>query len=192
MELSNILVSLLGGGFAGTILTLIINYFSEKTQRKIMYIQEQLNNFYGPLHFIVLKNEKLFELNKRIMNAYDKEYVGKQWSQSESTQNGLDKETKDTIAMANEYIKQVKENNNKIIDIIDKNYSYADFKDNEILILFYEDYIRINKEIENELLILPRKIYFIVGEISFMRPEIISSIKKIYKRKKNELNKLIN
>ena len=156
MTLTNILVSMLVGGLAGTILTLITNLIIEKHARKVNYLNDQLNKFYAPIQYLILSIEKLLEINRKIMSAYNKEYIEKEWSKKKSTQENLDKETMNTIEIANKYIDQVKVNNEQIIKILNENYSYCDIEDKDMILLFYEHYIRMTKEIDdNDKLMLP-------------------------------------
>jgi hypothetical protein len=186
-------LSLLVGGFAGTVITQINGYFAERKDRKIRFLDEQLRKLYAPLFYFVSQSEKLFDLNKRFNSAYTKEYIEKQWSLAQSTQDHLEKVTNDTLEIANKYIKLVEENNKKIKKILDDNYSFIDPDDIELLLLFYENYVRLETEIDEKgVLKTPFRIYKDVGDISFLRPDIIEKIKDKFITKKSELERLVN
>ena len=81
-NVGSILISLLVGGFAGTALSILTNYLSERKSRRVSFVKEQLERLYGPLYFLAKQNEKLFELNRRLSEAYSKEFVETKWSQT--------------------------------------------------------------------------------------------------------------
>jgi hypothetical protein len=188
----NILVSLLVGGFAGTGLSILTQYLSEKKERYLTYVKEQLDKLYGPLYFLAKQNEKLFELNKRLSDAYTKEFIEKKWSENAYTQNSLNEDASVTIEIMNKYISQVEPNNLQIKKTLDENYAYSDPEDIDVFMLFYEHLVRLSTEKGSTgKLATPILIYKHLGGISFLRPEVAERIEEKYLDKKEELNRLI-
>lgn len=178
MEVLSLTISFLGGG----ILVALINWSYAKRaaqkEREINFLDNQIRNLYGPLYFFVSQVEKLLELNSKFHSAYKEELVAKEWSKDEGTKKILDKETTTTLEIANKYVKYVENNNNKIKEILTNNYSYIDPDDVDIFVLFYEHYIRMNTEINEEgRMVTPLRIYNHIGDISFLRPEFIKRVK---------------
>lgn len=145
-EIIRLIFSFLGGGTIAAILNWIRIDRAEKRERKLNFLDTQIRKLYGPLYYFVCQSDKLFELNKKFHDAYDKEFVGQKFSQDQHTQEILKKESSETIEIANVYIKEVERNNGKIKEILDNNYSYIDPNDIDIFIKFYEHHIRLKKE----------------------------------------------
>lgn len=190
-EIIRLLFSLLGGGIAVAILNWIRLNKTELRERKINFLDLQLEKLYGPLYYFVCQCEKLFELNKKWDDAYCKEYIEKKWSQDPNTQKAISKEASDIIELRNTYIAEVEKNSENIKEILNSNYTYIDHDDINTFTLFYEHYIRRKTELDNEKKLKPPiKSYQDVGNISFLRPEFISRVKEKFIQKKEELDKL--
>ena len=188
----SLIVSFLGGGIVGA----LINWFraerADKKERKIRFLERQIRELYGPLYYFTSQNKKLFELNEKYHNAYKEEYIAKKYSRDKSTQRTLEKETLQTIDIANKYIEKVKRNNHKIKKIVDKHCDLIDSDDFELFLLFYEHYTRLNTEIEEgKGLKTPFRIYQHIGDISFFPPQIIEKIESKFFQKKKELQGLL-
>jgi hypothetical protein len=98
----------------------------------------------------------------------------------------------DTLVISNEYIKQVVENNGRILEILTNHYSFIDPDDAEAFALFIVDYTRHKTEFGESALKTPFAIYKLVGEIFFMRPSFIEAVDKRFKEKQSELRQLLN
>ncbi len=188
----SLIVSFLGGGILGALINWVRAERAEKKEHKIRFLDDQIRRLYGPLYYFISQSEKLFELNKRFHDAYDKEYVKKKYSTKEHTMEVLQKETKETLDIANKYIATVESNNSRIKEILDNNYSLIDPDDIELFLLFYEHHIRLVTEKDNEGRIkTPFMIYEHLGPISFLRPEVIERVKEKFLDKKKELDDLL-
>lgn len=166
-------------------------YLSEKKERKISGIQAQIQNLYGPLQFFASQNESYFELNEKLHEAYQVEYVGKKRSQNEKTQKILDQESEKTLDIANTYIRMVTKNNESILEVLRNNYAYIDPEDVDVFREFMVDYTRLKTEVgDSGRLNTPFRIYKHIGSISFMRPEFINRIREKFNDKKKELKSL--
>jgi hypothetical protein len=186
-EIIRLVFSFLGGGLVTGILSWIKSSKGERTARKVDHLNNQIRNLYGPLCFFVLQNESFFKLNEEFHNAYTNEYSNKQWSQNNLTQERLKENISQTINVANQYMKLVRANNEKVMDILVKNYAYIDPDDIDIFQQFVVHYSRLKTEQdETGKTITPLEIYRQIGDISFMRPEFIRRVKEQFHSKKTE------
>lgn len=85
----------------------------------------------------------------------------------------------------------MKNNNEKIVEVLVNNYSFIDPDDVEIFQQFMIDYTRMKNEVDKEgTLQTPFEIYLYIGDISFMKPEFIEKVKSKFHTKKQQLNEL--
>lgn len=186
-----IVVSLFSGSI-GAAITAFFNIYQNNVKKKKDFLEQQLQKLYGPLYWNISQIEKLFELNRKIMNAYDQEYCdsSKEYSQEKSTQDALKNEVTVVIDVANAYITKVEQNSNRMMEILNDNYSYIDVDDISLFQIFYEHKVRIETEREqNGRLKLPIPIYNKMGNISFLKPEVMDCIKKKFLDKKSKWEK---
>lgn len=190
---ASLIVSFLGGGIVSAAINWARSERADKKERKIKFLNDQLRNLYGPLYYFVSQSEKCFELNDRFHKAYNEEFIQEKWSKDELTRERLRTRAVQTIDLANQYIAEVKSNNQKIKEILDNSYSLIDPDDIDVFMLFNEHYLRFNKEIEESgKLITPDGIYERIGDISFLRPEFMERVKLKFRNKKNELEGLLD
>ncbi len=192
MQAITLIVSFLGGGVVGALLNWIRAERADKKERKIKFLNDQIRELYGPLYYFVSQTEKLFELDDRLKKAYIDKYENKDFSSDVKTQEAIEEQMSKTLNVTNEYMKKVIENNIRIKEIFDRNYSLMDPDDLDIFLTFYEHYIRYNVEIDSAgRTITPVKIYKQVGNISFLKSEFIDKVKTKFLEKKNALDLLI-
>jgi hypothetical protein len=190
-ETLNLIFSFLGGGVVVAIFDWIRINRAERVSRRLSTLNNQLRYLYGPLYFFTSQNEKCFELNDSILRAYRKEYIEKEYSNDAHTQENLRKETMLTLDIANAYVSLATQNNEKIIEILQDNYSYIDPEDVDIFQQIVVDYNRLKTErYESGKLKTPLEIYEHIGEIFFMRPDFIRRVKSKFTVKKNEIESL--
>jgi hypothetical protein len=188
----SLVVSFLGGGIIGAFVNYIRVERSEKKERQLKFLEEQIRHLYGPLYYWVSQNVKLFELNNRFLDAYDKEFIQQRWATDPETRESVRRRSGLTIELANKYIGQVENNNENIKNILDSHSSYVDPDDVDIFLLFFEHRIRKIIEIdETGKLLTPDEIYYRIGQISFLRPEFIDRVQEKFFAKKLEMNKLV-
>ena len=191
-EIIRLVLTFLGGGLLGALVSAYRSEQSERKARRVTFLDGQLRELYGPLQFFTSQNALLFEHNRRLHDAYKNEYIDKKWSSSPLTRERLEEQTTTTIQVANEFIQQVRQNNEHIMEILEANYSLIEPSDIDILSRFVLDYKRhIIETDESGLLRAPLAIYEQVGDISFMRPEMIELVDIRFKSKKLELEKLL-
>jgi len=183
MEWIILIVSFLGGGVVSAVITQYWNLLNENEKEKRKYIEKQLQSLYGPLCHYIFQSEVLFGLNDKLQEAHKAVF-----SSYNNPSEGVIKEATDTINLANEYINIVRVNNKNMIDILDKNYSYIDPDDIDIFKLFYEHYIRMEKEFTDKgMMKAPWQIYKEIGNVSHLRPEVIKRVKEKFMSKKEKI-----
>jgi len=191
METLQLIVAFLGGGVLVGIFEWIRTRISEKETRKYDFLTDQIRNLYGPLYFLTAQNEGLFKLYDKFRGAYQKEYVEVEWSQDEDTQKNLKEGMDAFFKISNSYMDIVKENNDKLINIMADNYTYIDPEDIEPFQQFVVDYNRMKNEMDRpDGLRVDLRIYHHIGEISYMRPKFIELIKERFEIKYQQLQEM--
>jgi len=66
------IVSFLGGGVLVAIFNWITRSASERVERRHEYLKHQLENLYGPLHFLTSSNDGLFDLYNKYMKKTER------------------------------------------------------------------------------------------------------------------------
>lgn len=164
---------------------------SERAARKHEFLKEQMTKVYGPLFFFVGITEALFALNDKFHKAYQEHFVDQKWSLDPHTRENLSKEINTTLQITNHYIRIVRDNNSKVMDILRENYAYIDLEDTEVFQRFIVDHLRMEREFKaEEPLETPIEIYLKVGEISYSRKEFMELAKKRF-AEKNEAIKSV-
>lgn len=186
-----LIISFLGGG----ILVALINWArtsrSERTTRKHDFLKEQITKVYGPLYFFVGITEALFALNDKFHKAYNEHFVDQKWSTDPYTRENLKKEIDATLQISNHYVKIVRDNNSKIMDVLRENYAYIDPEDTEVFKQFIVDHLRMEREFKAEQpLETPLEIYLKVGEISYSRKEFMELVKKRFVEKNDAIKSI--
>jgi hypothetical protein len=197
---------LLGNWFSAAIgaglFVSIINWFREnrreKRERHVSILREQIQNLYGPIYYLVTQNKTLFQAYATIHKAADEEYSGKRWAPF--AQKSISKEIENTFEIANKYIEQVQNNNEKIMNILNTNIHYAEVEDYENFSPFIKDYFRLQIEtgflkMENKMdekdnkQKLPMPVALKLPEISFLNQKFAEMIETRFIKIKNEYQK---
>lgn len=164
----------------------------EGKRQRIESLRLQIRELYGPLQFFTSSNAKLFELYDKFQIAYKKEYIEQQWSEEEITQERVGEASVQTLGIANQYIDQVMANNDRILSILESNYSLIEPDDIEVFMQFVVDLTRLKVETDEAgRTKTPLKIYEQIGDISFMRKEFIETVNRRFQGKKAEVDKLV-
>lgn len=191
-EIIRLVVSFVGGGLVSAIVNWVREARVARHERQINILREQLDRLYGPLFFLTSQNERLFELNRSVNVAYGNHFLDKNWSTDERTQSQLRKEAESTIDLGNAYIDRVLSNNVRVMDLLEKNWHLIDPEDAEVLSQFQVDYTRFKVEItERRSRDIPFLIAKDLGEISYMRPEMLSHVRATFEKKRTRLSTLV-
>jgi hypothetical protein len=189
-ELARYVLSFLGGGVVAAIGNWIHATRSARRQNEVQYLLSQLQNLYGPLYFFTSQNEQLFKLYNDIHNAYSA-YFGRGWSREPSTQEALSAGAEATINLGNIYVRQVRENNEHVIEVLKNHWHLVDPDDLRVLSEFQVDHARFTTEVEKkEAQGVPFEISETLGSISYMRPEMIRVIQLAVDGKRERLRQL--
>ncbi len=172
---------LLGSSLGAALVTAGFQIWNSMRQGELQNIQDKLRWLYGPLFSFTRLNEDLFNLQRNIMEACAKEY-GDTRPTPENAQD-LQQQVNQVFEEANYYVEtEVIQNNEKIIPLLEKYWYLIDFDDVEIFSQFRIDaimYKRIKGQTIKTALIIKRHL----GNISFMRPEMIERVKKKFASK---------
>jgi|GEM_PF-1819951 len=188
----NWIVGFLGGGLVSAIIGVGLSIYSARRTREVESLREQLSLLYGPLFFFTRQNEELFKLSDNVRSVYNDFFGGKNWSDDEQTQARLDKQVEATIGLGNVYIQRVVANNARMMEILERNWHLVDAADVDILARFQVDYTRYLVEVEQHGAAgLPFQIVMNLGNISFMRGDVISQVRAGFQAKRNRLATLI-
>lgn len=177
MEVLQYVVSFLGGGAIGAVVSSLHAGALARRQREADQIGRQLEVLYGPLAFFVAQNEKLSALCGDIRSAFQAEFVATKWSTAKSTRDALRKDADDTIAVSNEYAGLIAANNRRVMEILERGWHLIDKEDAEEFAQFQVDYARHKTEFEGALR-MPLAIHTAVGEIPFVRPSMMQRMKR--------------
>lgn len=189
---STFVIALLGGSAAAAVITILYQEKSTSRQRQMEFLNTQLRNLYGPLYFFTSQNERLFKLSRKILGAYNAEFIDKQWA--EESMNDVRKEANATIDLSNEYVQMVVKNNVKVIEILQKNWQLIDWDDIPIFSQFQVDFIRFKTEVEEKAQRGTRTTFLVhehLGNISYMRPDMIKRVEDKWEVKRNQIASLM-
>jgi len=190
-EIIRYVLSFLGGGFVAAAGNWVHSSWSARRAREVEGLREQLRLLYGPLFFFTSQNEQLFKLTGNVEDARREFFEGKKWSNDEKTQESLRKEHLATIELGNAYVRRVVKNNERVMDILEKNWHLVEPGDVEILSGFQVDYTRYLVEAKGQAATdVPFSVVMKLGQISFMHPDVIARVRATFERQRARLVKL--
>jgi len=191
-EIVRYIMSFLGGGFAVAVGNWLYSAWSSRKQQEIDYLRDQLRSLYGPLFFFTSQNERLFEINKKIHDAYKIEFIDTSWSSDQLTRQRVKERAEATIVLANDYITRAVRNNDRVMQVLETHWHLADPEDILIFSQFQVDCVRLHEEVSEKVPIrTPDAIYDSLGDISYMRPEFITRVRDKVKLKQARIANLI-
>lgn len=191
-EVIRYVMSFLGGGVVVAVGNWIHATRSAQRSGELDRLRQQLEVVYGPCFFFTCQNEKMFDLNKSIQDAYSAHFGDKQWSLDQRTRELVRREAKDTLDLANEYVSRVNKNNERVMEILERGWHLIVSDDIPIFAQFQVDFTRMETEIHGKMRnTLPLEIYKQVGDISFMRPEMIERVKQKVESKQSRIASLL-
>jgi len=136
MTNQQIFLSILGGGVGGAVVTVFAGYIKQRSERGFKLLNDRIRLLYGPLYYFLYQNKQLFEASSEVLRAGGKAYGG-----INGAMEIVDGVTK-TINVAQAYSSQIRENNEKIMQLLEDNFSFASPKDYASLINFTKDIYR--------------------------------------------------
>jgi hypothetical protein len=133
-------------------------------------------------------NSQLLATAKKISKAYEDKYIDKEHSKKSNTQERFQQ----TVNVISEYFNQVSDNNERIFEILNENYSLIDPEDVDIFAQFITDYTRYRTEHDKSEVKIPYAIYSLVGELTYnMSPKFVDTVETRFYSKKAELKDLL-
>lgn len=137
MDKQQLIGAFLAGGLSGAIVTGVIDVLRQRTDRGFNLLNDKIKLLYGPLYYYLSQNKKLFEASDTLLKAGSKAYHN--CGGGMDMVHGVNK----TILVAQVYFSQVKQNNKKIIKILEENFCLAESNDYDSFIEFTKDYFRL-------------------------------------------------
>ena len=132
-----------------------------------------------------------FRLADNVANARREFFEGKKWSNEEKAQEALSEQHLATIELGNTYVERVVKNNERVMETLEKNWHLVDPGDVEILSRFQVDYTRYLVEVTDKGVAgIPFSVVMKLGDIPFMRPDIIARVRATFEGKRLRLVKL--
>ena len=187
-EIVRYISSFLGGGLVVGLLDWFRAYLSEKRQSEIDYFQKQLRFLYGPLRFFIAQNQLIIDLAKNYETVFTTLYV----PQKSTDPQSVDEASKMTIALVLKYASKTKENNEKIMSILEEHSMLADPDDAEIFAKFQLNYIRMQTEVtDNNVLAIPEDVYERLGSPNYFPPELPERVATKCEAKQNRIAQLM-
>jgi len=181
-----------GGGFAVAVGNWFYSAWSSRKGQEINQLRDQLRSLYGPLFFFTSQNEKLFEINNKIHDAYKNEFIDKNWRPDQLTRQRVKEQAEATIALANDYTARAVRNNDRVMQILEAQWHLLDPDDIPVFSQFQVDYVRFQEEVRDKAQMrTPDAIYDSLGAISYMHPEFISRVKGQFESKQARLAELL-
>ncbi len=185
--------TVVAGSFGGLVVGLIIFFFqwyketrTESRRRHVGYLQNQLHDLYGPLHFFLSQNEQLVKHSVEIDRQYKDYFEGKQWA--DEAMKRIEEQALATIHLSNRYSEKVTENNTAMVDILQTQWYLIDEDDIELFSSFQTHVIRHHIEFaENQAKGVPLSIRLKLGNVRFYDPESATRVRQKWNAKRDEL-----
>lgn len=182
------LMALLGSGVGVAIVTALFQIWATMRQGELQIIQNQLSGLYGPLYYFTCLNKALFDLYNDYHKAYDEEF--KDTNIAPESMESFKEEATALLDEANSYINtEVMQNNAKIIELLEKNWHLIDPDDVEIFSKFQIDMARLKRS-EGQSFRAAISLKERLGNVSFMRPDMIERAEAKWRLKRNRVEQL--
>lgn len=182
------LMALLGSGVGVAIVTALFQIWTTMRQGELQIIQNQLSGLYGPLYYFTCLNKALFDLYNDYHKAYGKEF--KDTNIAPESMESFKGEATALLDEANSYINtEVMQNNAKILELLEKNWHLIDLDDVEIYSRFQIDMARLKRS-EGQSFRTAISLREHLGDVSFMRPNMIERVEAKWRLKRNRVEQL--
>jgi hypothetical protein len=190
-EIIRYALSFLGGGIISAVGNWVYLSWSARRAREVDLLREQNRLLYGPLFFFTSQNEALFKLAGHVNEVRREYFEGGNWSDEAQAQEVLGKQHIATIGLGNTYVKRVVRNNDKVMEILEKNWYLIEPADIEILSRFQVDYTRYLVEAKEQgTKGIPFQVIMKLGEIPFMHPDVMTCVREAFSRQRHRILKL--
>lgn len=185
-NLTGFMLSLLGGGTIGAVISVVTSNQRENRRVKIAHLEKQLTHLYGPLYLYTSQSAQLFKLAKDQNNARDIVFPN-----NEAPSDLRMQQIGQSIEAENAYMRLAKANNIKIQDIINANYALMDSEDIGVFNGFFRDNMRLTIEWTEETnLKVPLAIYQHIGPPHLLDSTMVAWVEARFHTKQRLLRRL--
>ena len=182
--------SFLGGGLVVALLAWARSIHETVQARKKEHLQRQIDELYGPLAFIVERNDDLLKLAESVLGAYKSVYENKDWHPS--ALDAISSEAKATLGVADEYFRLMRANVDRAAALIESKYSLIDLEDAADFRAVSDWSIRRKVEISPEGEGMPYRIATTLKPIALHANAFTHLVTSRFREKVAELNNLRN
>ena len=184
---------IIGGGLVVAIFNSVREARSERRRRRVEYLQKQLGELYGPLHFFAKQNQELIKLHNQHGEAYEKEFIETKWSGAWLKDESGKSEPEKAIDVRNEYAEAIRVNHGRMMEILEKNWGLVDAEDLDTFSQFMVDQARSRIEFdEKRVLKTPLGIFHRIGDGTAYtyRSTFVDRIHRQWESKQSQLRTL--
>ena len=185
---ATLVVGFFGGGVVAGLIGAWANAKRERAARRTEFLERQLRDLYGPLHFLASSTSRLFEQVDLLEKLYDKEFIQTKWSDDKGTREILHEQAEVTIDVQNDYVALAIRNSDSAAELLQREYTLVDPGDSEVFSRFLVDVTRRKVEADSEgVQRLPFGILVELDAPSFMSREFIEAVAARFAEKTAEL-----
>ena len=189
-EIVRYVMTFVGGGMAVAIITWMKEARSASRQREVAYLQDQLRSLYGPLHCLTSQNMETMKRSVKLQDALNPNNKVGPSEQEIPPARGA--EADKIIDLSNAYSAKFKENNSRIGQLLEANWSLIDVEDVELFLAFLVDCARMQVEVdEKHAEGLAFRVRQHLGEIYYVRPEFVERVTAQWNAKRLRLSELL-
>lgn len=189
-EFIRYIMSLIGGGLVLAVVNWVKEVRSERRKREIDYLQDQLNKLYGPLHCLSAQNQETLKRAEKLQMALNPSMKAESPEQRIPPARGA--EADKIIDLSNAYSAKFKENNARIRQLLDANWSLIDVDDVEQFLGFLADCARMQVEVdEMHAEGIAFRVTQQLGDIYYVRPGFVERVTAQWNAKRERLGELL-
>ncbi|MGD9873788.1 MAG: hypothetical protein AB7T27_05915 [Kiritimatiellia bacterium] len=178
---------MLGSGIGAAIVTALIELWRATREKKTELLQQQLSGLYGPLYYFTSQNQALFDLYQKYHEGYDKKFANEICADFAHAE--MHKAAESYLQAANAYIDQVVKNDQEVMELLKQGWQHIDADDVAIFSEFQIDYMRLLRSKQEDVHTI-LVVHEHIGNISFMRPEMIKRVKDKFENKRSQIERL--
>jgi len=189
-EIIHYVMSMLGGGLVVFVLNWVKEARSATRQREVAYLQDQLRFLYGPLHCLTAQNMDTLKRAEKLQDALNPNIKTEPHEQQIPPAIGA--EADKIIGLSNAYSAKLKENNARISQLLEDNWSLIDVEDIDLFLAFLADCARMQIEVdEKHAEGVAFRVKQHLGDIYYVRPGFVERVTAQWHAKRERLGKLL-
>jgi hypothetical protein len=176
--------------FTGGMAVAIYNSMKEARQKAVANLQEQLRLLYGPLHCLTTQNMEILKFAVKLQESINSNSKVAPHEQEIPPARGA--VAHKIIELSNTYSAKFKENNARIMQLLEANWSLIDMEDVAPFLAFLADYARMQVEVdEKHGEDVADRVNQHLGDIYYVRPEFVERVKAQWNAKRERLGELL-